>query len=209
MRKFDNKEVGLSKKELAILKRLNTPRKVQDYVSALPQNFELMGETSMSVRETLAKHRAHCIEGAILAALAFWVNGKRPLLMDLKTEGDDDHVVAIFKEHGHWGAISKTNHAVLRYRDPIYRSLRELAMSYIHEYSDKRWKISLRSYSRLLDLSMYRPEAWITGKEAWVIAKDIDAIKHFPLMTRAQAKKLRKLEVVEQKAGSILQYKRR
>lgn len=206
--KFSNKSVGLTAKELAILRRLNTSQKVQDYVSALPQNFELDGETSMSVRETLAKRRAHCIEGAIVAALAFWVNGGSPLLMDLKTQGDDDHVIAIFKKDGCWGAISKTNHAVLRYRDPIYRTLRELAMSYIHEYSDKRWKISLRSYSRPLDLSTYKPAEWITGKDAWVIAEDIDKIKHFRLITLKQAKNLRKLEKVEQKAGSILQYKR-
>lgn len=206
---FDNKKIGLTPRELAALRKLDTPQKIQDFVSILPQNFETGGDSCMSVRETLKKGRAHCIEGAITAALAFWVHGGRPLLMDLKTEDDDDHVVAVFKQNGHWGAISKTNHAILRYRDPIYRTLRELAMSYMHEYSNVAWKKSLRSYSRPLDLSTYKPEAWITGKDAWVIAEDVDAIRHFPLVTHKQAKNLRKMEDIERKAGSILQYKRR
>lgn len=205
-KKFDNKKVGLTKKELRVLRRLNTPHKIQDFVSAIPQNFEPDGDTCMSVREVLLKRRAHCVEGAIVAALAFWVNGGRPLLMDLKTVGDDDHVIAVFKQHGHWGAISKTNHAILRYRDPVYRTLRELAMSHLHEYSSYKWKKSLRWYSRPLDLSTYKPEEWITGKDAWVIAGDIDAIKHFRLITRTQAKNLRGLEKVEKKAGSVLQF---
>ena len=208
MKKFDNKKIGLTPKELKELRRLNTPRKIQDFVTTMPQNFEPDGETCMSAREVLAKRRSHCIEGATLAALAFWVNGRRPLLMDLKTEDDDDHVVAIFKENGCWGAVSKTNHAILRYRDPVYCTLRELAMSYFHEYSNNKWKKSLRSYSRPLDLSTYEPKVWATGKDAWVIAEDVDAIRHFPLVTRKQARNLRKLEKVEQKAGSILQYER-
>lgn len=207
-KKFDNGKVGLTPKELVMLRRLNTPQKIQDFLSSLPQNFEPDGDSCMSVRGVLAKRCAHCIEGALLAALAFWVHGGRPLLMDLKTEDDDDHVVAIFRRDGYWGAISKTNHAILRYRDPIYRTLRELAMSYLHEYSNNDWKKSLRAYSRPLDLSAYKPEAWITGKDAWVVAEDIDEIKHFSLVTKKQAKNLRALEEVEKKAGSILQYKR-
>ncbi len=208
MKKFDNKKIGLTPKELTILRRLNTPQKIQDFVTAIPQNFEPDGETCMSAREVLAKRRAHCIEGAVVAALAFWVNGERPLLMDLKTEDDDDHVVAVFRQRGCWGAVSKTNHAILRYRDPVYRTLRELAMSYFHEYTNNKWKKSLRSYSRPLDLSAYKQEVWATGKDAWVIAEDIDAIRHFRLVHPRQAKRLRAVEKVEQKAGSILQYER-
>ncbi|MEK7118078.1 MAG: hypothetical protein AAB869_00525 [Patescibacteria group bacterium] len=206
-KRFNNKKIGLTPRELDVLRKLDTPQKIQDFVSAIPQNFELCGDSCMSVRETLKKCRAHCIEGALTAALAFWIHGGRPLLMDLKTKDDDDHVVAIFKQNCHWGAISKTNHAILRYRDPIYRTLRELAMSYMHEYSNADWKKSLRSYSRPLDLSTYKPEAWVTGKDAWIIAEDIDAILHFPLVTHKQAKNLRMLEDIERKAGSILQYK--
>ena len=205
-RKFNNKSIGLTPKELSLLKKLNTPEKIQSFISAMPQNHEPNGDSCMSARETLKAGRAHCIEGAALAALALWINGERPLLMDLKAHKDFDHVITLFKRDGHWGAISKTNHAILRYRDPVYRTLRELAMSYFHEHSNDDWKKSLRSYSRPLDLSAYEPKDWVTGKYAWKIAGDIDGIKHFALVTPKQIKNLRKLEDVERKAGSILQY---
>lgn len=208
MKTFDNTKVGLTQKELALFKRLDTPEKVQDFITNIPQNFEEGGETCFSAREVLRHRRAHCIEGAVLAALAFWVHGARPLLMDLKTKDDDDHVIALFRVNGLWGAISKTNHAILRYRDPVYRTLRELAMSYFHEYSNKKWKKSLRSYSRPLDLSTYDPTCWATGLDAWQVAGDIDAILHFPLIPRRAAGRLRPLEGVERRAGSILQYER-
>ena len=113
--------LDLTKAEFAILRRLNTPEKIQAYIDAIPQNFEVGGETCLSVRETLRQRRALCIEGAVIAAAALWVNGEPPLLMDLKAEHDSDHVVTLFRRKGCWGAISKTNHAVLRWRDPVYR----------------------------------------------------------------------------------------
>src|ERR1044072_950040 len=98
--------------------RLNTPAKIQDFLNTLKFNHEKGGETCRSPLETLHHGTAHCMEGAMLAAAALWYHGERPLVMDLKTaRGDDDHVVALFRRKGLWGAISKTNHAVLRYRD--------------------------------------------------------------------------------------------
>jgi hypothetical protein len=198
MKKFDNKKVGLTAKELALFAKLDTPQKIQDFVSAIPQNFEPDGDSCMSVREVLRTKRAHCIEGALVAALAFWIHGERPLIMDFSaSDADDDHIVALFKRNERWGAISKSNHAYLRGRDPVYRTLRELVMSYVHEYYNLKREKTLRAYSRPLDLSSYTPEAWITGEYAWSIAEDLCNIKHFDLMTKAQAKLLRPVEKIQ------------
>ena len=204
MKKFDNKITGLSPKELATLRQLTTPQKTQDFVTAIPQNFEPDGDTCMSVRKVLAKRRAHCIEGALVAALVFWIHGKPPLLMDVKaSDEDDDHVVALFRHDGHWGAVSKGNHVYTRYRDPIYRTLRELAMSYFHEYYNGNWYKTLRSYSRPLDLSRYAPRVWVTGESAWQVAWDIDEARHFSLVSKSQEKLLRPIEDIERRAAKL------
>src|SRR3989338_6552129 len=126
---------GLSKKELAIFKKLNTPIKIQDFLDKIPMNWEKKGETYFSPRRALEARKMHCLEGAIFAATALWLQGEKPLLLDLKAKGDDDHVVALYRRNGYWGAISKTNHAALRFRDPVFKTLRELAVSYFHEYA--------------------------------------------------------------------------
>lgn len=197
-RAFDNKRIGLTQKELAVLKRLNTPQKIQDFVSAIPQNFERDGDSCMSVREVLRWNRAHCIEGALVAALAFWFHGEKPLLLDLSAnDEDDDHIIAVFKKDGCWGAISKGNHAYGRYRDPIYRTLRELVMSYFHEYYNPKGNKTLRTYSRPLDLSLYEPEVWITGKDSWTIASDICDIAHYRFISKQQEKILKPVDDVQ------------
>ena len=209
LKKFDNKKIGLTDKELKILTSLNTPEKIQDFISAIPQNFEPDGDSCMSVREVLAKRRAHCIEGALVAALALWIHGEKPLILDLVAGEDDfDHVVTVFKRNGCWGAISKGNHAYTRYRDPVYRTLRELAMSYFHEYYDTRGVKTLRSYSIPHDLSKYKSEEWITGVGAWKVAEDLEGIRHFKLITAKQAKSLRVIENVERKAAAITVHSR-
>src|SRR3989344_4997493 len=117
----------LTPHERSVFKKLASPQRIQDFLDSLPINFELHGETYMSPRRVLTAGEAHCFEGALLAAAALAYHGRRPLLMDIQTSRtDDDHVVALFREFGYWGAISKTNHAILRYRDPVYRSVREL-----------------------------------------------------------------------------------
>src|SRR3989344_3456038 len=125
----------LSPAEKKIFRKLITPQKIQDYLDTLPVNFEQKGETYMSPRRAIRARAAHCFEGALLAAAALAYHGKPPLLMDFRpTPTDGDHVVAVFCERGRWGAISKTNHAILRYRDAVYESPRELAMSFFHAY---------------------------------------------------------------------------
>jgi hypothetical protein len=207
-RAFDNKNIGLTTKELAVLKRLNTPQKIQDFVSAIPQNFERDGDSCMSVREVLKWNRAHCIEGALIAALAFWFHGERPLLVDLSANDEDnDHIIAVFKINGYWGAISKGNHAYGRYRDPIYRTLRELVMSYFHEYYNPKGNKTLRTYSRPLDLSHYKPEEWITGKDSWNIASDICGVAHYRFISKQQEKILKPVDDIQLRITKLTVHK--
>jgi len=191
------------------LKRLTSPRKVQDFLDRIPINMEPDGETCTSPRLTLQRNTAHCLEGALVAALALWIQGQRPLIMDLKTTDDDvDHVVALFKQHGHWGAITKTNHAVLRYREPIYRTVRELAASYFHEYFLPTGKKTLRSYSVPFDLAKY-PTDWITSDaDLWALERAIDRSSHRPLLTPRQIAGLRRADAIEIQAGELLEWRR-
>ena len=122
---------SFNKEELKTLKRLDSPAKIQDFLCRLRYNPK---DTCFSPRMVLRKRCCHCVEGAMLAAAALRLNGRKPLLVDLTASRRDlDHVIAVFRENGKWGAISKTNHAVLRYREPVYTSIRELAMSFFHE----------------------------------------------------------------------------
>ena len=201
-------DLGLTKGEFATLRRLSTPHKIQAFLDAFPQNFEPDGQTCLSVREVLRQRRAHCIEGAMLAALALWIKGEPPLLLDLKASRDYDHVVAVFRRGGHWGAISKTNPPVLRYRDPVYRTLRELAMSYFHEYANRRHQKTLRSWAGPFDLRSLDPKLWVTNeKSCWDVGYLLDARRHWPLITKRQSKLLRLRDPIEREAGALRQHK--
>ena len=160
---------------------------------------------------TLTAGTAHCMEGAMLAAAAFWYHGGKPLLLDLKTKDarDFDHVVAPFKIHGLWGAISKTNHAVLRYRDPIYRDIRELVMSYFNEYFLDDGKKTLRSHSTLFDLSTLGTD-WLTSKKnLWNVAELLDRSPHVNILKdKRVVKDLRRANRTEIEAGKIIEWKK-
>jgi hypothetical protein len=201
-------DLGLTRSESSVLGRLSTPAKIQGFLDALPANFEIGGQTCLSVREVLRRRRAHCLEGAMLAACALWMHGEPPLLLDLRAERDYDHVVALFRRGGAWGAISKTNPPVLRWRDPVYRSLRELAMSYLHEYANERAQKTLRSYSRPFDLRALDPKVWVTnGKNCWEVGEAVDEIRHYRLVTKRQARTLRLRDTLERKAGALLEHR--
>ena len=197
-------KLGLPRRHAATLARLATPERAQDFVSALPTNFEPEGDTCFSVAETMRRRRAHCIEAAFVAACALWVHGHRPLLMDFQAAGDDDHVVALFRRGRFWGAISKSNHVWLRWRDPVYRTPRELAMSYLHEYVTGPRK-TLRRASRPYDLSRHDPEEWVTNREhCFEVAGALDRSPHFVLLTAAQARRLRRRDALEREAGRLV-----
>lgn len=157
------------------------------------------------------RKKAHCIEGALLAALALWLHGKPPLLLDLKAIGGDyDHVVALYRHNGYWGAISKTNHPVLCFRDPIYRTVRELALSYFHEYLlVKTGRKTLRTYSRPFPLKRFGT-GWVTAEGGmWDIATALDDSQHFALVPKKNAKLIRRASPLERRAGALFDWSRK
>ncbi|MGH8750316.1 MAG: hypothetical protein ACREUV_01270 [Burkholderiales bacterium] len=207
MRAARREKLGLTRAEFAILKPLTTPHKIQEFLNRIKPNFEPDGDTLMPVRKVLKLRRAHCIEGAMLAACALWIHGEPPLLLDLKAVNDYDHVVALFCRNGCWGAISKTNHPALRFRNPVYRTLRELALSYFHEYTNKKGQLTLREYSRPFDLRKVAPALWVTNDEdCWDVAEKLDNSRHYPLLAKTQTRALRRLDVFERRAGILREH---
>lgn len=199
----------LSRDERRILRTLDAPWKIQEFLNATPVNHEPEGDTCLSPRRVLREKRAHCMEGAMLAALALRFHGEKPLVVDMMGTADDcDHVIAVYRRNGHWGAISKTNHSVLRYREPVYRTLREMMMSYFHEYSSQATgKKTLRSYSMPVDLSRFDRLGWMTREDdVWEIPEYLADVRHVPLLTRAQIMALRKADAMELRAGEILEW---
>lgn len=200
---------GLNENELKVLRGLNTPMKIQDFLDKIPINFEENGETLYSPRMVLKNKKAHCIEAALLAAAALRLQGQRPLIIDLKTTEDDFyHVICAFKKDNHWGAISKTNHAVLRYREPVYKNIRELVMSFFHEYFDnKTRKKNLRSYA-LFDMSKLDHLNWMASDEdVWFVEDSLEQAKHVSIINRRQISSLRRADKVETAAGKIIEWK--
>lgn len=200
---------ALSSSERALFKKLSTPQKIQDYLDKLPINFEVRGETCMSPRVLIRKKTAHCVEGAFFAAAALAYHGRPPLLMDFQTFPDDeDHVIALFKQHGYWGAVSKTNHAIVRYRDPVYKTPRELAMSYFHEYLMWDGRKSLLAYSKPFDLRKFAPEQWVTSEKnlLW-LADALDDSRHFPIVPKKNQRLLRKASAIELRAMCVVEWK--
>jgi len=195
-------DLGLPAALATRLAGLGTPELIQDHVNAIPWNFERQGPTARSVVGTLEADRAHCIEAAFVAAAALWLAGQPPLLLDLAAaRGDVDHVVALFRRDGHWGAISKSNSPFLRYRDPIYRSLRELALSFFPQYVRRRRK-TLRGYSVAVDLRRYSPALWVTHPGfCHDVVDALTGARHFPLVPPRAA--LRPIDAVEARANLL------
>ena len=185
-------DLGVDKAEFAILKQLTRPEKIQAFLDAIPINLEIGGETILSAREVLKQRRAHCIEGAFVAGCALWIQGHPPLVMHLDcAPRDDPHVVTLFRRGRSWGAISKSRTAGLRYRDAIYRSLRELAMSYFQEYVDDYGRKTLRSYSRTFDLRNIDTKLWVTNEDTCREANDkLAGLRHYALISTSQARLL-------------------
>lgn len=204
-RKF--KTAGLEKK-YKILGKLDTPQKIQNFLNKIPFNDETKRPTDLSPMMVLEKKTCHCLEGGVLAALALRVQGYPPLLVDLKANDyDDDHILAVFQKFGKWGAITKTNHAGLRYREPVYNSIRELAMSFFHEYFDNDGSKNLVSYSRVVNLKRFDKQGWMTTREEIsYIPKYMDKVRHYPMLDEKQRKNLRKADQVEIKAANIYEW---
>lgn len=190
----------LSKSERAIFRKLDSPVRIQNFLESMPVNFELDSLSYKSPRLSLSTNSAHCLEGALLGAAILAYHGYKPMLMDFQTAYDDeDHVVAVFKQDGRWGALSKTNHPILRYRDAVYANPRELAMSYFHEYFlFRNGKKSMRKFSAPFDLSRFKPEHWITTDTDldWLVEK-LDKSRHFEIAPHRAISRLRVVPSLE------------
>ena len=185
---------------------LRTPERIQDFVNAIPWNHAPDGESARSVVGALAADRANCVEAAFVAACALWLAGEPPLVMDMGADrGDVDHVVALFRRRGHWGAISKSNSPFLRYRDPIHRSLRELAISFFPQYVKRRRK-TLRTYSVAIDLRRFDPASWVTHPGfCGEVVDSLTAARHFPILPPGSAD-LRPIDEIEDRSNQLKEY---
>src|ERR1051326_744472 len=169
----------LQKREFQLLRRLSTPEKIQKYLDDLPYNKEKDGETCYSPRVVIRRNTAHCFEGALFAAAALRVIGRPPLILDLEAVRDDDHVVAVYRTEGHWGAIGKSNYAGLRFRSPVYKTLRELALSYFEHYYNLAGEKTLRAYSRPVNLARFDSIDWMVSEDPlWPIPEYLVEIQH-------------------------------
>ena len=198
----------LTPTEHRLFRRLDTPHKIQNFLDKLPVNFSLEGDTAMSPRRVLKTRMAHCAEAAIFAAAALAYHGKQPLLMDIRAlPSDQDHIVTLFRDRGLWGAISKTNHAVLRWRDPIYASARELVMTYAHEYCLPGGKKSMLSFSKPFSLARYAPQSWVIAAEDldWLLV-DLDTSPHLPIAPRRVLIKRRRMSRVELLSQDVVEW---
>ncbi|HTV65094.1 MAG TPA: hypothetical protein VMD98_05780 [Bryocella sp.] len=183
---------GFTPAELRKLRRLKDPDGIQRYLDDMPYH---LADTAWSPRRVLRENTAHCFEGAIFAAAALRANGYPPLIVDFEAERDTDHVVAVYRVKGHWGAVAKSNYTNCRFREPVYRSLRELAMSYFHIYFNMRRERSMRTFSRPVNLKRFDGQHWMTTeKPIWFIVYYLLEIRHYRLLSRSMINQLHRVD---------------
>jgi hypothetical protein len=198
---MSSNHLGFTANELRKLRSLKDPHGIQRFIDEMPYH---LADTAWSPRRVLQERTSHCLEGAIFAAAALRANGNPPLIFDLEAEGDTDHVVALFRIDGHWGSIAKSNYTGCRYREPVYRSLRELAMSYFEGYFNLRRERSLRTFSRPVNLARFDHLDWMTTeKPVWFIAEYLFTIRHYKLLTPSMVKRLHRLDDRSFRAGCL------
>jgi len=200
---------GYTVEEIRLFRKLSTPAKIQDYLNSLAFNFE-KGSYCMSPRFVVKNKKAHCVEGAVFASAVLEFHGFHPLIIDLRSTSkpyDYDHVIAVYKKDGFFGSISKTNHGVLRYREPVYKTIRELVMSFFHEYFLDTGLKTLREYSVPLNLNKFNKINWRTAEgDISEIAEYLDEVKHFKILSPKQIKNLRKADKIEIEMGKIIEH---
>ena len=187
--------------EISFLKTLDDPDKIQGFLDSISYNpvYECR-----SPRWVIKKKSAHCFEGALFAAAVMEFNGHPPLIVDLKAFNDDDHVIAVFREDGFWGAVGKSNFTSLRYREPVYRSLRELVMSYFDFYFNTDGDKSLRSYSIPLNLTIYKDRYWsTTDDDLEYIGDKLEQIRHYPVINDKMIRNLKRASEIMLQAGML------
>jgi hypothetical protein len=190
-----------TRREVAALARLRDPQRIQAFLDSIPYSADPIYRCP---RRVLAERKAHCFDGALFAAAALRRLGHPPLVLDMRAVRDDDHVIALFKLGRCFGAIAKSNFVGLRFREPIYRSLRELVISYFDDFFNELGEKTLRSYSRPLDLARFNGLGWEWDDEAPErIAAALDRARHAPLLTPAQVRRLSKLDERSYRAGML------
>src|SRR5512136_2323328 len=190
-----------TKNEIRFLNTMSDADKIQGFLDSIDYNPNY---ECRSPRCVIRKKSAHCFEGALFAAAALQYNGLKPLIVDLKAYNDDDHVIAVFKENGHWGSVAKSNFTSLRYREPVYRSLRELVMSYFDFYFNTDGDKSLRSYSVPLNLTVYNTRNWkTTDEDLEYIGDKLEQLRHYPVVNDRMIKKLKRASDIMLQAGML------
>ncbi|MGE5314323.1 MAG: hypothetical protein ACM3Q4_06495 [Acidobacteriota bacterium] len=167
--------------EHELLSRLKSPPKIQEFLDSIVYSEE---SRYRSPRTVMRDRKGHCFDGAVFAASALRMLGHEPLIVDLLAVRDDDHVLAMYKKYGCWGAVAKSNFAGLRFREPIYRTLRELALSYFESFYNLHREKTLRSYTDPLNLRLYDAHNWMTDDETMeLIGTKLCYIKTHKIMT--------------------------
>ncbi len=164
-------------------RELTNPPAIQTYLDSIPYKAE---ERDRSPLDVMLDGQAHCLDGGIFAALALRRLGYPALIIDLVPEPgkDDDHVLAIFKQNDAWGALAKSNYTGLRYREPVYRNLRELAMTYFEWYTSFEKEKTLRAYTRPLDLVHLDRYDWMWKEEGiHQVSRRLYGLKPIPLIS--------------------------
>ena len=194
---------GWTPRELRALRALRTPAGIQRALDAMPYH---LASTAWSPRRVLQRQTAHCLEGAIFAAAALRALGFPPLLLDLEAVQDTDHVLAVWREGNGWGAIAKSNFSGLRFRAPVYRTLRELVMSYFEGYVNLRGERTLRAYSRPVSLARFDEThpGWETSAgDLWFVAEHLLGMSHVRLLTRGMERRLGRVDRRSLDAGLV------
>ena len=187
---------GFTARERSVFRRLSSPQKIQRYLDVdLGYDIGANGARCRSPRIVLRDRTAQCMDGALFGAAALRMIGYPPLLLDLEAVRDDDHVLAIFRARGHWGAVAKSNYAGLRFREPVYRTLRELVMSYFDHYYNLAGEKTLRNYSRPVNLRRFDAMRWMTMEEdVWAIPEYLCNISHKPLLPAVVERRLGRMD---------------
>jgi len=192
---------GFTPSELRKLRSLKEPYGIQKFMDTMPYH---LATSAWSPRKVLRERTIHCLEGAIFAAAALRVLGYRPLVVDLEADNDTDHVIAVYRDRGYWGAIAMSNYAGLRFREPIYRTLRELALSYFVSYFNLRREKTLRRYSRPVNLARFDRRDWMTTEDdVWFIPEYLLDIKHTPMLKPWMTKRLHRVDDRQWKADLV------
>jgi len=190
-----------TKAELRLLRKLGTPMKVQLYLNGL--GYDAVPGTA-SPRRIMRERRANCFEGALLAAAALRQQGRPPLIVDMRAVNDDDHVIAVFRENGRWGAVAKSNFTTIRFREPVYRTVRELVLSYFDFFFNSLGEKTLREYSRPMSLRRFDRDDWMTTKDDISdIGDALDAVKHYKILTPGQVRRLEPMDKDVFRAGLL------